>query len=67
MTEKEIKIAGMSCQGCVAGVTGALDRVGVEKRTVEIGSATVTIDEEKTSLEGVVEAIEDAGFTVLSS
>ena len=41
--------------------------VGVEKRTVEIGSATVTIDEEKTSLEGVVEAIEDAGFTVLSS
>ena len=63
MREEEIKIEGMSCGGCVAGVKGALDRLeGVEKRDVEIGSATVSFDEEKVTLEQIVEAIEDAGF-----
>lgn len=67
MTEKEIKIEGMSCGGCVAGVKGALDRAGVEKKEVEIGSARIVFDEEKTSLDQIVEAIEDAGFEVVTS
>ncbi len=67
MTEKEIKIEGMTCGGCVAGVKGALDRVGVEKKEVEIGSAKIHFDEEKISLDQIVEAIEDAGYDVIPS
>ncbi len=67
MTEQTIKIEGMTCGGCVAGVKGALDRVGVEKKEVEIGSATIHFDEEKISLDQIVEAIEDAGYDVIAN
>lgn len=62
-----IKIEGMSCGGCVAGVTNALTRIGIENPQVEIGQATVDYDESALTHEQIVEAIEDAGFDVVAS
>lgn len=64
MTEKTIKIRGMSCGGCVAGVTSALERVGVTKHEVTVGEAKVEYDEAEISTAEVIEAIQDAGFDV---
>ena len=62
-----IRIEGMSCGGCVAGVTNALTRIGIESPQVEIGKATVDYDEGTVTHEQIVEAIEDAGFDVVAS
>jgi len=64
MTEKTIKIEGMSCGGCVAGVASALERVGVTKHEVEVGRATIEYDEAEISTAEIIEAIQDAGFDV---
>ena len=66
-TMKEtIPIEGMSCGGCVASVTNALKRIGVENPQVTVGRATVESDEGEISHERIVEAIEDAGFDVVA-
>lgn len=65
--KETIRIEGMSCGGCVAGVTNALQRVGAENVEVEIGKATFEYDESKLNHESIVEAIEDAGFDVVAS
>lgn len=67
MTEKTIKIEGMSCGGCVAGVASALDRVGVTKHEVEVGRAKIEYDEAEISTAEIIEAIQDAGFDVAES
>lgn len=59
-----IRINGMSCGGCVAGVKNALERIGVANPDVAIGSATIEYDESQLSHEQIVDAIEDAGFEV---
>lgn len=62
-----IKIAGMMCQGCVAGVTMALeDAVGVSAVSVSLErhEAVVTYDETKTSLEQLQSAVIEEGFRV---
>lgn len=65
--KEAIRIEGMSCGGCVAGVTNALTRIGIESPQVEIGKATVDYDESAVTHEQIVEAIEDAGFDVVAS
>jgi copper chaperone len=63
MEQMSIRIAGMSCGGCVNSVRNALTRLpGVQVRQVEVGSATVTYDTSVTSPESVRAAIVNAGF-----
>jgi copper chaperone len=65
MTET-IKINGMSCDGCVNSVKNALGRVPINKADVKIGEATVEYDEKMVNRHQIVEAIQDAGFDVVS-
>ncbi len=66
MTERELKIEGMSCQHCVMAVKKELARVqGVEVRDVRIGSASVAYDETKTDAARLEAAIAKAGYRVL--
>jgi copper chaperone len=65
MTQKTIKIEGMSCQHCVMRVKKAIDGLpGVSSSEVAIGSAAITFDENKLTPEAVRAAIETAGYKV---
>jgi copper chaperone CopZ len=56
-----IEIGGMHCQGCVARVRKALEKLdGAQVREVEIGSANVDIDPARQ--EEALKAIEKAGY-----
>ena len=60
-----IKVGGMSCQGCVKNLTGALSGVtGVASVEVslEAGEARVGYDPEKVSANALRTVIEDCGF-----
>lgn len=58
-----IGIEGMSCEHCVAAVTGALRGIdGVEVEEVRIGAATVSYDPARVRPEQLAEAIEDEGY-----
>lgn len=60
-----LKIDGMSCGHCVSSVTKALKALpGVLDTKVEIGSAIVTYEAEKASLDKIKEAVEEAGYDV---
>lgn len=68
MTTVNMKISGMSCGHCVGAVRNALAKVdGVEVKDVRIGTATVTIDPEKVSLDSLRDAIEDTGYEVVEA
>jgi copper chaperone CopZ len=64
--ELKLNIDGMTCEvGCVKKVRDTLTKVkGVTDKKVEIGKATVTYDEKKTSKKTIVTAVEKAGFKV---
>lgn len=63
-----ITIEGMHCGGCVNRVTLALKKVeGVEVRSVEVGSALVRLDPEKTSAGQVLAAVRKIGFEAHTS
>lgn len=63
-----VKIEGMSCGHCVKTVRNALeDAKGVEVVDVEIGSATIILDEGLTDFDSVADAIDETGFEVLRS
>ncbi|HYZ86433.1 MAG TPA: heavy-metal-associated domain-containing protein [Bryobacteraceae bacterium] len=65
MSELNIKVEGMHCGACVRRLTLALNRVeGVEAKQVDVGSATITYDPEKTSDSEIKRAVENAGFRV---
>ncbi len=60
-----IKVGGMSCQGCVKNVTGALsalDGVASVEVSLEGAEARVGYDPAKLSVEALRSAVEDAGF-----
>ncbi len=60
-----IKVGGMSCQGCVKNLTGALSGVsGVASVEVslEAGEARVGYDPAKVSANALRTVIEDCGF-----
>jgi copper chaperone len=62
---QEFAVEGMSCQGCVKSVTGAVRRVpGVEDVAVSLEkkSATVAFDSAKVQPAAIVAAIVGAGF-----
>jgi len=70
MSEVTIKVAGMSCGGCVRNVTGVLQALpGVERAEVslEAGEAKVAFDPAKVSVENLCQAVDDAGFEAASA
>jgi copper chaperone len=61
----KLKVAGMSCSGCVSSVTRAVTAAapGV-KVSVDLNSGEVAIDG-AASKQAIVSAIEDAGYDVV--
>jgi copper chaperone len=60
-----IKVGGMSCQGCVKSVTGALTAlpgVVAAEVSLEQGEARVTFDPAAVSAAQLRQAVDDAGF-----
>ncbi len=63
MTEAILSIRGMNCGHCVKAVQSALSGVpGVRSHEVNVGSARVSYEEDKTSLEAIAKAVEDEGY-----
>ncbi len=62
-----ITIGGMTCMGCVGSVKRVLDGfAGVTQAevTLQPAQATVTFDPAKANLQGIKNAISDAGYDV---
>ena len=59
-----LQIQGMHCGACVRRVTGALEKLGggVKVNSVEVGSASVSIDPQQVRPEQLVEAVNRIGF-----
>ena len=67
MATADIKIEGMTCEGCVKSVTRALQAVpGVERIEVSLdeGKAKVTYDQTKAGVAELKRAVENAGYEV---
>jgi copper chaperone len=65
MENTEIRIGGMSCQGCVSNITGVLTTLaGVASAEVSLETATASVafDPQTISRGELLSAIEDAGF-----
>ncbi len=59
----EIGIRGLHCGGCVARLTRILEaQPGVKKAEVSLTAAMARLEVDGASREGLVQAIEDAGF-----
>ena len=59
----KLEVSGMSCGHCVHAVREALGTVpGVKVEEVKIGSASVTLDDEKATLGDLVDAVSNAGY-----
>jgi len=64
MQDLKLSIEGMSCDHCLRAVRGRLQSTpGVEVHDVKIGSANVSFDPAKTSIDDIEEAIADEGYT----
>jgi copper chaperone CopZ len=62
--DKTFTISGMSCGGCVNGLTRVLKTVpGIEPLKIEVGKAELRLDERATS-QTVKDAVARAGFAV---
>lgn len=66
MTTVLLTIEGMTCHHCVMAVTNALKSLGINNYSVEIGSASVTFDENELDTETIKAAIEEEGYKVVS-
>lgn len=65
MEQTTLQIDGMTCGHCISRVQKALARLeGVHVDQVEIGSARVTWEPDRVSLQRIREAVEDAGYEV---
>jgi copper chaperone len=67
MTEKTFNVPDMSCGHCKAAIEGELNKLsGVEAASADIekGIVEVSYDESRVGNEQLVEAIEEAGYTV---
>ncbi len=64
MKELELKIDGMSCAHCVESIRKALGEIdGVSVERVEVGTAKVAYDPERTEPDRILAAVSDEGFT----
>lgn len=66
MKKEIIKLTGMSCGHCVKSVERALAELPIEKSKVEINSVELEYDEQKLNYEKIVEAIQEAGYEVIT-
>ena len=63
MEQLRLDITGMTCDHCVRAVRGALEGVeGATVESVEIGTALVRYDPERTSPARLAEAVSDEGY-----
>jgi copper chaperone len=61
-----LKIAGMSCGGCVRHVSRALEAVpGTRVEEVKVGAAKVAMDSQKTTRSALAQAVCGAGYEVV--
>ncbi len=58
------KIDGMSCEHCVMAVQKSLSKLNLQKTDIKIGFAEVEFDENKVDDKKIVDAIEEAGYSV---
>ncbi len=68
MQTVELRIGGMTCQGCVRGVKNAISGVqGVTGVEVDLAnkSATIEFDETVVAVDVIMSAITEAGYEVL--
>jgi copper chaperone len=64
MTSLHLTIDGMSCGHCVANVQKALRALdGVDVQDVKIGSAALEYDPAKRTVEEILDAVRDEGYT----
>lgn len=64
-SKAELKIGGMTCQGCVRSVETRLSKVaGVESAHVDLaaGSATVEYDDSRVDVGKLIAAVQQIGF-----
>jgi copper chaperone len=67
MEQLSLRIAGMSCAGCVSSIRQALARLpGVEVKEVEVGRATLAYDPGLSTPDMIESAIVKAGFEPLT-
>ena len=67
MKTQTLKIEGMSCHHCVMAVKMELGKLqDVKVEDVQVGSAKVSYDENKVSLEKLASAIEEAGYKLVN-
>ncbi len=67
MEQVKLKVDGMTCGGCVKSIQNALsNRDGVSKAEADLDSKMVSIEFDAGVIQrdGLVKAIEDAGFDV---
>ncbi|PNK60018.1 copper ion binding protein [Psychrobacter sp. FDAARGOS_221] len=65
LENRVINIEGMTCGGCVKSVDNAVSQLnGVQNIEVDLdgNKAAVSFDAQATSVDAIVEAIEEAGF-----
>jgi copper chaperone CopZ len=68
MKTEELVIEGMSCGHCVMSVRKELSKVaGLTVENVEIGKARVQFHEKEVTRERLAQAIEDAGYRLVST
>ena len=63
--KKEFVVYGMSCMGCVRGVTGAVGKLpGVKAVDVSLDESCAAVEYDATAVDpaAIVRAIEGAGF-----
>ena len=67
MKVHELSIEGMNCGHCVMHVKKALSTIdGVDVEDVEVGKARVWFDQEKVSQKTLSDAIDEAGYKLVS-
>lgn len=63
MERLSFEIEGMSCGHCVARVEKTLSRLdGVQVLKVDVGSADIRYDPDRTPFRTIAEALDDAGY-----
>lgn len=65
-----LKIEGMTCGGCESSIKTALERldgVQVLEASHQEGSVEVLFDPDRTSVDALAEAVDEAGFEMASA
>jgi copper chaperone CopZ len=67
MKSSDLSIQGMNCQHCVAAVKKELEKIPtLTLKDVQIGSASVSYDEHHVNETTLRDAVNNAGFTLIS-